>query len=41
LNEFKTKFSKEVTPVAPDRDVPVRKTTYALLHKVKDVRTRK
>ena len=31
LNEFKCKFSKEVAEVAPDRDVPLRKTLYAAL----------
>ncbi|MGN8689074.1 GNAT family N-acetyltransferase [Atopobiaceae bacterium HCP3S3_F7] len=31
LNEFKCKFSKEVTPVAPDRDLPIKQALYALL----------
>ena len=31
LNEFKCKFSKEVAEVAPDRNVPLRKTLYAAL----------
>ena len=31
LNEFKTKFSKEITPVAPDRDVPIKNTQYRML----------
>ena len=31
LNEFKTKFTEEVTPVAPARDVPVKKGFYAAL----------
>jgi D-aspartate ligase len=35
LNEFKTKFAKQVTPVAPDRDLPLRKTFYASLVKLR------
>lgn len=31
LNEFKTKFSKTITAVAPDRDVPIKKTLYRSL----------
>ncbi len=31
LNTFKTKFSNEVTDVAPDRDVPIRGTFYSAL----------
>lgn len=31
LNEFKTKFCKEVAEVAPDRDVPLRPAAYAAL----------
>ncbi|WP_314688308.1 GNAT family N-acetyltransferase [uncultured Bifidobacterium sp.] len=31
LNEFKTKFTEDVTAVAPDRDVPVRSGFYAAL----------
>ena len=31
LNECKCKCSKEVVEVAPDRDVPLRKTLYAAL----------
>lgn len=38
LNEFKTKFTQEVTPVAPARDVPVKKTFYALLCFLKSLR---
>lgn len=38
LNEFKTKFTQEVTPVAPARDVPVKKTFYALLCLLKSLR---
>lgn len=41
LNEFKTKFTKEVTPIAPDRDVPIRGVFYRALCAVKDVRARK
>lgn len=38
LNEFKTKFTEEVTPVAPGRDVPVRKAFYGALRMVKRIR---
>lgn len=38
LNQFKTKFAKEVTHVAPDRDLPVRKTLYRALAAVRDLR---
>lgn len=39
LNEFKTKFAKNgVRPVAPDRDVPIKKTFYATLCGVKKLR---
>lgn len=38
LNEFKTKFTEEITDVAPDRDVPIKKGFYALLTLVKSVR---
>ncbi|NMM92978.1 lipid II:glycine glycyltransferase FemX [Bifidobacterium oedipodis] len=31
LNEFKTKFTEEITPVAPARDVPVKKGFYTAL----------
>lgn len=31
LNEFKTKFAREVTHVAPDRDYPIRKAFYRSL----------
>ena len=41
LNEFKTKFSKEVVMVAPDRDVPVKRALYRSLRAVKDMRARK
>lgn len=41
LNEFKTKFAKEgVRSVAPDRDVPVRRTFYGTLTGVRGVRDR-
>ena len=39
LNEFKTKFTKEITPVAPDRDVPIRKTFYKALTAAKKIRS--
>lgn len=38
LNEFKTKFTKEVAEVAPDRDVPLRKTFYKALTTAKKLR---
>ena len=38
LNEFKGKFSKELTHVAPDRDLPVRKTSYRMLQEAKKAR---
>lgn len=41
LNEFKTKFTKQVTAVAPDRDVPLHKTFYKALTVAKDLRDRK
>jgi predicted ATP-grasp superfamily ATP-dependent carboligase len=31
LNEFKCKFSKEVVPVAPDRDLPLKPAFYGIL----------
>ncbi|MCI1665111.1 MAG: GNAT family N-acetyltransferase [Atopobiaceae bacterium] len=37
LNEFKTKFTKEVTEVAPDRDLPVKSGFYGILAKAKSV----
>ncbi|WP_455139394.1 lipid II:glycine glycyltransferase FemX [Thermophilibacter sp.] len=41
LNVFKTKFAKDgVRSVAPDRDVPIRRTFYAALTKARDVRDR-
>lgn len=38
LNEFKTKFTKQITPVAPDRDVPVIDIAYNALVRVRDLR---
>ncbi|MBT1171302.1 GNAT family N-acetyltransferase [Bifidobacterium sp. SO4] len=38
LNEFKTKFTEEVTPVAPARDVPVKKAFYWALQTLQSVR---
>ncbi|KAB8289117.1 peptidoglycan bridge formation protein FemAB [Bifidobacterium ramosum] len=38
LNEFKTKFTEEVTPVAPGRDVPIKKAFYASLCALQQVR---
>ena len=40
LNTFKTKFSKEVRPVAPNRDVPLRKAFYQTLVAAKGLKTR-
>ncbi|RBP97329.1 peptidoglycan bridge formation protein FemAB [Bifidobacterium aemilianum] len=40
LNEFKTKFTKEVTPVAPSRDIPLRKAFYWSLVTAKRLRDR-
>lgn len=40
LNEFKTKFTKEVAEVAPDRDVALRKTFYKALTTAKKLRSR-
>ena len=41
LNEFKTKFTEEVTPVAPNRDIPIRKLFYRILVLVKAMRDRR
>lgn len=38
LNEFKTKFSKELVHVAPDRDVPVRTAFYGALVRLQHLR---
>ncbi|WP_298580022.1 peptidoglycan bridge formation glycyltransferase FemA/FemB family protein [uncultured Olegusella sp.] len=38
LNTFKTKFAKDVTPIAPDRDYPLRPIAYKLLQGAKSVR---
>ena len=35
LNEFKCKFSKDTTHVAPDRDLPVKAAFYASLRVAK------
>lgn len=40
LNEFKTKFTEEITHVAPERDVPLHKTYYRLLLLLKKLRNR-
>lgn len=40
LNEFKTKFSKETVPVAPDRDLPLRPRLYGALVAAKGLRAR-
>ena len=38
LNEFKCKFTEEITPVAPARDVPIKKVFYKTLQTVQGVR---
>lgn len=38
LNMFKTKFAKEVTVVAPDRDLPVKRGFYNVLQSLQSVR---
>ncbi|KAB5606701.1 lipid II:glycine glycyltransferase FemX [Bifidobacterium jacchi] len=38
LNEFKTKFTEEITPVAPGRDVPVRRAFYGALRLAQKLR---
>ena len=38
LNEFKCKFTEEITPVAPARDVPIKKVFYTTLQTVQGVR---
>lgn len=40
LNMFKTKFTKEITHIAPDRDFPVKKFGYKSLQLVKRLRNR-
>lgn len=40
LNTFKTKFSQEVAPVSPDRDVPLKGAFYAALTSAKRLRDR-
>lgn len=37
LNEFKTKFTKEITPVAPTRDFPIKVAFYQALVKARKV----
>lgn len=38
LNEFKTKFTETITPVAPARDMPIKKVFYKTLQAVQGVR---
>ena len=38
LNAFKTKFTETITPVAPARDVPLKKVFYKTLQAVQGVR---
>lgn len=40
LNEFKTKFSKEVVSVPPNRDIPIRKTFYNVLSAAKKLKNK-
>ena len=40
LNEFKTKFTEDITPVAPGRDVPVHRAMYSALTAVKALRAK-
>ncbi|NMN00442.1 peptidoglycan bridge formation protein FemAB [Bifidobacterium sp. DSM 109958] len=40
LNEFKTKFTEEITDVAPDRDVVIKKPLYAALTMAKSLRAK-
>ena len=40
LNKFKTKFSKETAPVAPDRDLPLRPRFYGALVAAKKLRAK-
>ena len=40
LNKFKTKFSKETAPVAPDRDLPLRPRLYGALVAAKQLRAK-
>ena len=40
LNQFKTKFTKETTDIAPMRDIPVRRGFYRLLVTAKNARSR-
>ena len=38
LNEFKTKFCKQIAPVSPERDVPVNDMAYRMLAGIRDIR---
>lgn len=38
LNEFKTKFTENITPVPPERDFPIRKVTYSVLTAMQKIR---
>ncbi|MBT1165404.1 lipid II:glycine glycyltransferase FemX [Bifidobacterium simiarum] len=38
LNEFKTKFTEEITPVAPGRDIPIKKGFYRALTLLQSLR---
>ena len=40
LNEFKTKFTEEITPVAPGRDLPIKKVLYRALTILQKLRHR-
>lgn len=40
LNEFKTKFTEEITPVAPGRDIPIKKPLYTALTLLQRLRHR-
>lgn len=40
LNEFKTKFDKQIRHIAPDRDIAVRTGFYRLLRQAKSLRSR-
>lgn len=38
LNEFKCKFTEEITPVAAGRDVPIKKAFYSSLKLAKSLK---
>ncbi|MDF7641176.1 GNAT family N-acetyltransferase [Bifidobacterium sp. ESL0784] len=40
LNEFKCKFTEDITPVAPARDVPIKKTFYKTLKAAKKLKNK-